>query len=226
MAVEVGEGFWGVADDRVEVEGLGIGEVGVGDGRGSGRPVGGEEAAVGGGVGAGTEIVVVGFGVAFLAHEFVILGAGVGEIVFAAEGVEVGVEAERGGVRAGSDFGHTAGAADLVGEVVEDVGLVVAAGGALTVEVNVFAEGGVGGAAGGIGFVENFAAGSVPVDLAVGFLDAVAVTVVGVVHAAAGLHFGFGVPGVGGGDIGSLVAGGVESKRCGGNLVVGVDADG
>ena len=145
--------------------------------------------------------------------------------MFAAEGVEVGVEAERGGVRAGSDFGHTAGAADLVGEVVEDVGLVVAAGGALTVEVNVFAEGGVGGAAGGIGFVENFAAGSVPVDLAVGFLDAVAVTVVGVVHAAAGLHFGFGVPGVGGGDIGSLVAGGIEAETGCGDLIVRVHRD-
>ena len=126
-----------------------VGEVGVGDGGGSGGPVGGEEAAVGGGVGAGAEIVVVGFGVAFLAHEFVILGAGVEEIVFASEGVEVGVKARRaGGVGAGKDFEHAAGAADLVGEIVEDVGLVVAAGGALAVEVNVFAEGGVGGAAG------------------------------------------------------------------------------
>ena len=130
---------------------MGVGEVGVGDGSGSGGPIGGKEAAVGGGVGAGAEFVVVGFGVAFLAHEFVILGAGVEEIVFAAEGVEVGVEARRtGGAGAGKDFEHGAGAADLVGEIVEDVGLVVAAGGALAVEIDVFAEGGVGDAAAGM----------------------------------------------------------------------------
>ena len=86
MAVEVGESFWVVADHGVEVEGLGVGEIGVGDRSGNGGPVGREKAAVGGGVVTRVIVVVSGFGIAFLAGEFVILWARVGELVLAAEG--------------------------------------------------------------------------------------------------------------------------------------------
>jgi hypothetical protein len=49
--------------------------------------------------------------------------------------------------------------------------------GTFAAEENVF----VGDIAAGIGFVEDFGACTVPVDFSIGFLDAVAVTVVGVV---------------------------------------------
>lgn len=58
--------------------------------------------------------------------------------------------------------GHAARTADLIGEIVESIALIIATGDALAVEIDVLAEGGVGGAAGGVGFVENFAAGTVP----------------------------------------------------------------
>jgi len=92
MAVEVGEGFGIVGDHGVEVEGLRVGEVGVGHGHGDGGPVGGEPAAKTVGVVARAEVVVAGFGVAFLTVELVALRASVGEGVFAAEGIEIGIK--------------------------------------------------------------------------------------------------------------------------------------
>src|SRR2546427_8039898 len=78
VAVEVGEGFGVVGDHGIEVEGLRVGEIGVRDGNGDGGPVGAKPAAEAVGVVAGAEVVVAGFGVAFLAFEFVIvLRAGV-----------------------------------------------------------------------------------------------------------------------------------------------------
>src|SRR2546427_12370985 len=78
VAVEVGEGFRVVGDHGIEVEGLRVGEVGVGDGNRNGRPIGAQPAAETVGVIAGAEVVVAGFGVEFLAFEFVVLSAGVG----------------------------------------------------------------------------------------------------------------------------------------------------
>lgn len=94
MAVEVGEGFRVVGDHGVEVKGLGVGEIRVGDGRGDGGPIGAEPASEAVGVVASAEIVVAGFGVAFLALEFVFLRAGIGVGAFAALGIEVRVVTE------------------------------------------------------------------------------------------------------------------------------------
>ena len=78
-----------------------VGEIGVGYGSGDAGPVGGEPAAEAVGVVAGAEVVVAGFGVAFLAFELVGVGGGavVGVGALAAVGIEVGVVAERAGVR-------------------------------------------------------------------------------------------------------------------------------
>jgi uncharacterized YccA/Bax inhibitor family protein len=99
---------------------LRVGEIGVGDRNGNVRPVGGEPAAEAAGVIAGAELVVAGFGVAFLAFEFVVLRASVGVSVFAAVGVEIGVVAGRAVV-----LRHGAGRAEQVFDVI----LRVAAGG-------------------------------------------------------------------------------------------------
>jgi hypothetical protein len=88
VTVEVGEGFGVVGDHGVEVEGLRVGEVGVGDGDGDGGPVGAEPAAEAVGVIACAEVVVAGFGIAFLAFEFVVLPASVSVGVLAAVGIE------------------------------------------------------------------------------------------------------------------------------------------
>src|SRR5689334_8238025 len=113
MAVEVGEGFGVVGDHRVEVEGLRVGQVGVGDGSGNGGPVGGEPAAEAVGVVAGAEIVVAGFGVAFLSLEFVVLRAGASVRALAAVGVEVGVVAYDAGA-CGKDTGSAKKVFDVV----------------------------------------------------------------------------------------------------------------
>ena len=92
MSIEVGEGFGIVGNQGVEVEGLGVGEVGVGDGNGNSGPVGAEPTAEAVGVVAGAEVIVAGFGVAFLAFELVIVlraGVGVGSSLDA-EGIEIG----------------------------------------------------------------------------------------------------------------------------------------
>ena len=90
VPVEVGEGFGIVADHGVEIERLRIGQVGVGHGSGDRGPVGGEPAAEARRVVASAEVVVAGFGVAFLAFEFVILRARVRNDVLTAKGIEVG----------------------------------------------------------------------------------------------------------------------------------------
>jgi len=111
------------------------------------------------------EVVEVRFGVAFFAGEFVVLGAGVEDgTTFAAVGVEVGVVAQRGRRLARGDLGDGAGGAEMVGEIVEGVVGRVAAGDTLAVEEDVLVEGGVGDAAGTVGFVEDVAGGIVPID--------------------------------------------------------------
>jgi len=84
----------------------------------------------------------------------------------------------------------------VVGEVVVHVVLVVAAGDALAAEENVFIEAGVVGVALGVGFVEGIAAHPVPIEFAVGFLHALAVAVISVIHAAGGDEVVFGVESV------------------------------
>jgi hypothetical protein len=63
-------------------------------------------------------------------------------------------------------------------------------GDAFPAEVNVF----VGDIAGSVRFIEDLRAGAIPVDFAVGFLDAVAIAVVGVVQPARRLDLALGVP--------------------------------
>lgn len=143
--VEVGEGFGVVGCHPVEVEGLGVGEVGVGDRCGSGGPVGRFPAAKGGGVVAGAEIVVVGFGVALFAFEFVILRVGIGVVTFTAEEIKVGVVAERAGDRSED----SRGAEKILGVVGDGVAADDAMGHSLAAEINVL----VGDDAGSVGFV-------------------------------------------------------------------------
>ena len=81
-------------------------------------------------------------------------------------------------------------------------------GDAFAAEENVL----VGEIAGGIGFVEDFGARAVPINLAIGFLDSIAVAIVGVVNAGGGLDFAFGVPGVGIVGIVQNVAGSVVAE--------------
>jgi hypothetical protein len=74
----------------------------------------------------------------------------------------------------------------VVRKVEVDVVLVVAPGDALPAKENIFVERRVRGAASKIGFIERVAACSIPVDGAVGFLDAFAVAVVTVGDAGCG----------------------------------------
>lgn len=59
-------------------------------------------------------------------------------------------------------------------------------------EENVFAEAGVVGAAGEVGFAESIAAQAVPVELAAGLLDALAVAAVGLFTTGCFSRFTFG----------------------------------
>ena len=106
------------------------------------------------------------------AGHLVVAGRG-GDEALATEGVEVGVvEDGAGGV------GDDAGSAEVVGEVVENVVLVIAPGDAPATEKNALGETGILGLVGEIGFVERLAARAVPVELSVGFLDALAIAVI------------------------------------------------
>jgi len=113
VPVQVGEGFGIVRDHGVEVERLRVGEIGIGDGHGNRGPVGAEPAAEAVGVVAGTEVVVAGFGVAFLALKLVVLRAGVGVGALAAVGIKIRVVADDAG--AGGD---DAGSAEEIFDVV------------------------------------------------------------------------------------------------------------
>src|SRR5579859_2491534 len=95
---------------------------------------------------------------------------------FATERIEICVVAGSG--LASLDLG--AGGAEMVGEVIENVVLVVAAGGPLAAEEDIFEKAGVGGAAGEVGFEKCITAYAVPIDFSIGFLDAATVTVIGV----------------------------------------------
>jgi hypothetical protein len=83
----------------------------------------------------------------------------------------------------------------------------------------------VGDVSGSIGFVENLRACAEPVDFTVGFLDAVAVAIVGVVHAATGFDFAFGIPHVGVGDIRRFVSCGVIGESGEGDAVTRVHGE-
>jgi len=84
---------------------LRVGEVGIGDRNGDVGPISAEPAAEAVGIIAGAEVVVAGFGVAFLAFELVvILCTGICVRALAAEGIEVRVVADRAGV-VGDDAG-------------------------------------------------------------------------------------------------------------------------
>src|SRR5689334_8448264 len=87
----VGEVHWIVFHVRIEVESLRIAQVGVGDGHGDSGQVGRLYASELGGVVARVNVVAVDFRVSLFPGEFVILRAGVGHDVLAAEGIEVGI---------------------------------------------------------------------------------------------------------------------------------------
>src|SRR6266481_2559656 len=197
MAVEVGEGFGVVGDHGIEVERLRVGEVGVGDGRGDGGPVGSEPAAKAVGVVAGAEVVVAGFGVAFLAFELVVvLRAGVGvRGTLATKGIKICIVADDSSVCGGDARG-----AEQVLNVIDWGAASREHGDALAAEENIF--GGI--VAGRVGFRKNFAARAIPVELVwngwdrgVGLGDATAVAVINVSRTSGDLELAFRVPSVG-----------------------------
>jgi len=109
--------------------------------------------------------------------------------VLAAVGVEVRVVAQGAG-----GGGEGAGTAQHVFDIVgEGVGADDVMGDAFPAEVNVF----VGDIAGSVRFIEDLRACAEPVDFAVGFLDAVAIAVVGVVQPARRLDLAFSIPHIG-----------------------------
>ena len=187
MAVEVGEGFGVVGDHGIEIEGLRVGEVGVRDGNRDGGPVGTEPTAKTAGVIAGAEVVVAGFGVALLALEFVVLRACVGDGPLAAVGIEIRVVANDAVI-----LRHDARTAEHIFYIVERVAARGQHGDALAAEEDVFRR----GVAGAVGFGEDVPARPIPVELAIGFIDAAPVAVVGIINAAGRLELAFGIPGV------------------------------
>jgi hypothetical protein len=191
---------------------LRVREIRVRDWRGDGGPIGRSPAAEGRGVVAGAEVVVAGFGVAFFAFEFIRRRASIGVCTLSAEGIEVSVVTES----AGRGENLARGAEEIFAVIIDAVAADNAMGDALATEVNVL----VGEIAGGIGFVEDFCAGAVPVEFAAGFLEAIAVAVVRVSDTGGSLDLAFGVPGVGVVSIVESVAGSVVAER--GDLVVAV----
>jgi hypothetical protein len=171
VPVEVSEGFGVGGDHGVEVESLRVGEVGVGDGHRDIGPVGAEPAAEAVGVVARAEVVVAGFGVAFLALKFVIvLCAGVGDGALAAERREVRIVAHDARV-----VGNDARGAERVFDVILRRAARREQGNTLAAKEDVLVE----GVAGGIGLGQDFAARAVPVELAVNLGDAAAIATVG-----------------------------------------------
>jgi hypothetical protein len=171
LIFRVNQSQWVITNIGVLIEALGIGQHLSLEEHWIGR----HEAAEGGGVVAGAEVVEAGFGVAFFGGEFVVLGAGVGDGAFATEGIEVRIVARRAG-----SSGDDASGAEMVGKVVVDGVGEVAACDALAAEENIFVEAGVVSVARKVGLVEGITAHAVPVELATGFLDTFAVTVIGV----------------------------------------------
>jgi len=116
------------------------------------------------------------------------LRAGVGDGPLAAVGIEVGVVANDAVI-----LRHDARTAEHVFYIVEGVAASGKHDDALAAEEDVLG----GGVAGAIGFGEDVAARAVPIKLAVGFIDAAAVAVIGIINAAGRLELAFGIPGVG-----------------------------
>ena len=108
VPIQIRERFWVVGDHGVEVQRLRVGEVGVGHRGGDVGPVGAQPASEAPGVVAGAEVVILGFGVALLALELVIVRgrAGIGVGALGSERSEVGVVADRSG--AGGDDARAA----------------------------------------------------------------------------------------------------------------------
>ncbi len=123
-----------------------------------------------------------------LPSKFVVLRAGVGDGPLAAVGIEVGVVANDAVI-----LRHDARTAEHVFYIVEGVAASGKHDDALAAEEDVLG----GGVAGAIGFGEDVAARAVPIKLAVGFIDAAAVAVIGIINAAGRLELAFGIPGVG-----------------------------
>jgi len=212
MAVEVGEGLRIVADHRVQIQSLRIAKVCVGHWRGNRRPVGREPAAQARCVVASAEIVVAGFGVAFLSFELVILRAGVGDDALAAVRIEIGVVAERtcrscDRSRAAEKILRIVGNAAAADNAVCD---------ALAPEENIF----VGDVATRVRLVEDFRARAVLIDFPVRFLHAIAVAVIGVVCASGGFDLAFRIPAIGVNGIPQHVSRSVVAEPCGSELVV------
>jgi len=74
-----------------------------------------------GGIVAGAEVVVAGFGVAFLAFEFVVLRAGIGVGALTAVRIEIGIVADDSGV-GGGDAGSAEKVFDVVDGIANDCG--------------------------------------------------------------------------------------------------------
>lgn len=182
VAVEVGGSFRVVGDHGVKIEGLRVGEIGVRHRNGDGGPVGTEPAAKAAGIVAGTEVVVAGFRVSFLAFEFVVLRAGVGVGMLAAVRIEVSVVANRA-IRL-SDEARSA-------EQVFHIILGVAACGkhrdTPAAKEDVFVE----SVSVLVSLCQDFAARAVPVELAAGFGNAAAAAVVSIGDTGGGFDLAF-----------------------------------
>src|SRR6266478_4197399 len=215
MAVEVGERFGVVGDHGVEIEGLRVGEVGIGDRCWDGGPIRAQPSTEAVGVVARAEVVVAGFGVALLAFEFVILRAGVGVGAFAAVRIEIRIVTDH--TRCVGDYAR---GAEEVFDVVDGIAASGKHGDTLAAEENVFG----GGVAADLGFGKDFAAGTIPVELARGFGDTAAVAVVRVGNARGGLQLALGIPRVGIHAVVLGVPGKIVRKNV--EMVVSVGGDG
>ena len=134
--------------------------------------------------------------------------------MLAAVGIEVGVVA-----RCAVIGGHHTRRAEKVLEVVLGVAACGEDGDALAGKENVFVE----GVARSVSLAEDFAAGAIPVEFAIGFGDAASGTIVGISDASGGLNLRFGVVGVGDGAVAERVAGSVVAEA--GNVIIAVGGD-
>src|SRR6266704_2171816 len=99
----------------------------------------------------------------------------------------------------------------MVSEVVVDVARRdVAPGDALAAEKDEF----IRDVSGGIAFVQNVARSPIPVELAIGFLHAAAIAVVGIGNASGSLQFTLRIPDITEAAIGENVACGVVGEPC------------
>jgi len=96
VAIQIRETLRVIADHGVEIQRLRVREIGVRDWRWRGGPISGKQSTQARRIVARAEVVVVRFGVALLAFEFVILSATAIDVAFTAERIKIRVIAKAG----------------------------------------------------------------------------------------------------------------------------------